>query len=136
MVYTHDIQYILNCAGKHKGIDIEFDGMFPHDETVTASTNRLSTHAINSGRALISELKLKYLNNLNFIHPHGQVQSGPRGGRGNGGKFDLCSDPDVWVNVGEWAARSLGLTCETTDSGYPNHTISELQSNPAYRQTI
>ncbi len=136
VVYTHDIQYILNCAGKRKGIDIEFAGRFSHDETISSGSERLSTEAILSGRALIRELKLKYLNNLNYIHPHGQVQSGARGGRGNGGKFDICSGPDVWVNVGEWAVNTLGLTCETTDSGYPNHTISELQSNPAYRQTV
>ncbi len=129
IVYTHDIQYVLNCAGGGKGIDIEFAGNF-------SMSNRLSVSAIRSGRALISQLKYKILNNLSFIHPHGQVQQGVHGGRGNGGKFDICSGPDVWVNVGQWAVENLQLTCETTDQGYPNHGISEVQTDSAYRQDI
>ena len=50
IVYTHDIEYILNCAGGSKGIDIEFAGKFDQD-------NRLSESAIKSGRVLIEQLK-------------------------------------------------------------------------------
>ena len=136
ITYTHDVQNILSVAGGGKGIDIELAGAFTHDTTITPGTRRLNPAAIRSGRELLTELKLKFLPNLRFIHPHGQVQRGSRGGPGNGGKYDSCSGPDVWVNVGEWAVANLGLTAASTDQGYPNHGISERQSNPDYRQEL
>lgn len=136
VTYTHDVEHILSVAGGRKGIDIEFAGTFPHRGAITSSTSRLSPDAIRAGRHLIEYLKVKYLRNLSHVHPHGQVQSGDRGGRGNGGKFDSCPGPDVWVNVGEWAVDHLGLISGSPEDGYPNHGISRRQSNPDYRQEL
>ena len=136
IVYTHDVRHPLNDAGGRKGIDIEFAGDFPHTVTITPGTTRLTFEAIGAGRRLVRYLA-SVIQPLYYIHPHGQVQRGPRGGRGNGGKFDSCPGPDVWVNVGEWAVEHLHLIADEVDnSHYPNHGISELQSNPAYRQNI
>jgi hypothetical protein len=135
IVYTHDIQHILSVAGGRRGIDIEFAGRFPHSPTISEDANRLSHAAIRAGRTLIAYLA-KTIPSISHIHPHGQIQRGSRGGRGNGGKYDSCPGPDVWVNLGEWAANLFGLSSASTESYYPNHGISPRQSNPAYRQDI
>lgn len=136
IVYTHDVQYVLNDAGGRRGVDIEFAGDFPNARRVRAGARRVTPSAIRAGRTLVAVLAKRYLSNLRFVHPHGQVQRGRRGGPGNGGKYDSCPGPDVWVNVGEWAVAELGLTAEETDAGYPNHGISRRQSNEAYRQDL
>ena len=135
IVYNHDVQYILNDAGGRKGIDIEFAGNFPHTETIGSGATRLTHNAIGAGRQLVRYLA-SCIRPLLYIHPHGQVQKGPRGGRGAGGKFDSCPGPDVWVNVGEWAVEHVHLIANEVDPYYPNHGISELQSNQAYRQNV
>jgi len=135
IIYTHDVQYTLNCAGGRKGIDIEFAGDFPNTETIAPGATRLTYEAIGAGRRLVRYLA-SVIRPMLHIHPHGQVQRGRRGGRGRGGKFDSCPGPDVWVNVGEWAVEHVHLIADEVDSYYPNHGISELQRNPAYRQNV
>lgn len=135
ILYTHDVQYVLNDAGGRKGIDIEFSGHFPHTRTIPPGALRLSRDAIRSGRRLVRYLA-STIQPLLYIHPHGQVQRGSRGGPGRGGKFDSCPGPDVWVNVGEWAVDHIHLIADEVDSYYPNHGISALQSNQAYRQNV
>ncbi len=152
--YTHDVEYILNDAGGRLGIDIEFAGRFGSD-TAPAAAGRLTKQAIRAGRKLVSALK-QAIPSITHIHPHGQVQTRDRQGRCGGpgsanvaDKLHSCSGPDVWVNVGEWAAMpgaalgrggpargGLNLVCDSTLPGYQNNTISARQRNLAYDQRV
>jgi hypothetical protein len=127
LVYTHDIGHILNDAGGRFGIDIEFEGDFGNDPE--PAEPRLGMAAIQAGRRLLLWLD-GYLPSLSHIHPHGQVQ------RGAGGKLHSCCGPDIWMNVGEWAVRRLGWTCDTPVGTYPNHGISPRQRNAAYDRQL
>lgn len=127
LVYTHDVEHILNDAGGRYGIDIEFEGDFGNDPE--PAEPRLGMAAIQAGRRLLLWLD-GYLPSLSHIHPHGQVQ------RGAGGKLHSCCGPDIWMNVGEWAVRRLGWTCNTPVGTYPNHGISPRQRNAAYDRQL
>ncbi len=132
--YTHDIEYVINSAGRRYGIDIEFAGRFTR-------TRRLSVAAIRSGRELLRVLTRR-LPEITHVHPHGQVQrrdaqglcGGATGNRCD--KHDTCPGPDVWVNVGEWAVRSLGLTADTTLPYYQNNGISDAQRDRSFDQDL
>ncbi len=142
--YTHDVEFIIASAGGRFGIDIEFAGRFPCTGTPpTEPSGRLSTRAIQAGRQLIRALT-EQIRSITNIHPHGQVQRYDRQGRCGGpesenlaDKWTSCPGPDIWVNVGEWAARNLRVQCDDPGSaGYQNNTISPAQSNEAYDQGI
>ena len=126
IIYTHDVEHILNSVSRRWGIDIEFEGKYGHEHI--PQSNRLRQTAIRSGHRLIFWLK-GYLPNIQYIHPHGQIQR-------SGGKRDSCSGPDIWINVGEWAVTNLNLTCDQTFARYPNRGISDAQRNSAYYQDI
>lgn len=132
--YTHDVEYRLNSISGSKGIDIEFAGRFNR-------TSRLSRAAITAGRGLIQALKTA-IPSISHIHPHGQLQRIDRQGQCGGetdnvcDKLHSCPGPDIWVNVGEWAGRRLGLTSATTVSGYQNNGISSRQSNSDFDQRV
>jgi hypothetical protein len=127
LVYTHDIEHILNDGGGRRGIDIEFEGHYGNDRT--PSDPRLSEAAIRAGRRLLLWLD-GFLPSLSHIHPHGQIQSG------SSSKLHSCCGPDVWMNVGEWAVSNLSWECNQPVSSYANHGISERQRNAAYDQGI
>lgn len=127
IVYTHDVEHILNDAGGRFGIDIEFEGDFGN--APEPAEPRLGMAAIEAGRRLLLWLD-GYLPSLSHIHPHGQVQ------RGAGGKLHSCCGPDIWMNIGEWAVRRLGWICDTPVASYPNHGISPRQRNTAYDRQI
>lgn len=130
IVYTRDVEYMLNDAGGREGIDIEFAGRFPNDLVPPSDpARRLDPKAIQAARMLLKELKQR-LPKLRWIHPHGQVQSGARG------KLHSCPGPDIWMNVGEWAVRHLALDCERPSAYYPNNGISDRQRNAAYDQHV
>ncbi len=127
IIYTHDVQFILNSVSGRHGVDIEFEGGYGNQTTPQGT--RLSRQAILSGQRLLRWLDA-YLPNLRYIHPHGQIQ-----GRGRG-KHDSCPGPDVWVNVGQWAVANLGLVSDRPHHSYPNHGISPAQTNPNYDQHV
>jgi N-acetylmuramoyl-L-alanine amidase len=129
--YLHDIEYIMNNAGGRRGIDIEFCGRY--GAAPVPSGARLSSASIAAGRKLV-RLLMESVPSIRHIHPHGQVQATPAShDREPGPKFHSCCGPDIWVNVGMWAAATLGLATDTTAAGYPNHGISPRQANVAYR---
>jgi len=127
LIYTHDIENVLNDGGGRRGIDIEFEGHYGNDRE--PSGPRLSEAAIRGGRRLLLWLD-GFLPGLSHIHPHGQIQSG------SSSKLHSCCGPDVWINVGEWAVRALEWECNTPVSTYTNHGISDRQRNRAYYQRI
>lgn len=127
ILYTHDVQYVLNSVSGRRGIDIEFEGRYGNQRAPESS--RLSAEAIRSGRRLLLWLQA-YLTSLAYIHPHGQLQSH------GSGKRDSCPGPDIWVNIGEWAVANLGLTADQTFPGYTNRGITPAQRNPRYDQGI
>jgi hypothetical protein len=157
IVYTHDVQYLINSAGGRFGIDIEFSGNFSSTPApvVTAPGRRprggvrftrLDPRAILAGRNLLRHLK-SVLPNLQYVHPHGQVQEphvrqitrdGITRTLTSIDKLNSCPGPDVWVNVGEWAVREVPLICEPPNpSCYRhNHGISRRQRDPDYDQHI
>jgi hypothetical protein len=130
--YTRDVQFILNDAGRRFGIDIEFLGNFPNDETPPPpeSDQRVTRAAIINTRQLLRHLKQpSVLPNLIHIHPHGLIRRG---------KFDVDPGPDIWVNVGEWAVRVLHMVADTT-AGYlrslrDSRGISPRLTNQSYRR--
>ena len=133
--YTHDVESLSRSAGWQTGIDIEFAGRF-------SLSNPLGTAAIRSGRALIGALKTA-IPSIGFIHPHGQIQhklmSGQTCGGTTGvrcGKLDSCPGPDVWINVGLWAARRWQLTFETPLPVYQNNGISAAQLDRRFDQEV
>ena len=133
VIYTHDVRYILNDAGGRNGIDIEFCGRFGNGQR--PNSERLSPEAIRRGRDLLWSLKMS-LGNLDYVHPHGQIQAPDR--RGRHGKLHSCPGPDIWVTVGEWAVRELRLTATPVNRGLYRHdwTVTDRQNNPAYDQGI
>jgi len=139
--YTHDVEFIIASAGGRLGIDIEFAGRFPCTPTPPRDARlRLTVQAIRSGRRLVQALR-RQISSITHIHPHGQVQrydrQGACGGPGSANladKWTSCPGPDVWVNVGQWAAGQ-GLICDTTPAGYQNNTIAPAQANSAYNQS-
>lgn len=133
--YTHDVEFLSRSAGGRAGIDIEFAGLF-------SLAHRLSTSAIRSGRELIRGLKVA-IPTIRYIHPHGQIQhklmSGQACGGSTGvrcGKLDSCPGPDVWVNIGEWAARRWALTTDPPLASYQNNGISAAQRDSRFDQHI
>ena len=127
ILYTHDVQYVLNSVSGRRGIDIEFEGRYGNQSAPESS--RLSAEAIRSGRRLLLWLQ-GYLTSLAYIHPHGQLQ------RVGSGKLNSCPGPDIWVNIGEWAVATLGLTADRPFPGYANRGITPAQRNPRYDQGI
>ncbi len=127
--YTHDVAFEMS-GGRRGTIDIEFAGSYDED-------TRLSDKAIDGGRDLVRALKWR-LPSVRHIHPHGQVQTHDRQGRCGGStgntpdKLNSCPGPDIWVNVGEWAVRELGLICDETATGLQNNGISPAQRNQDY----
>ncbi len=131
-IYLRDVGFVLNNAGGRFGIDIEFCGSFSN--TPLPRGRRLSEAAILCGRELLQDLA-RAIPSLRQIHPHGQIQAVPPGrDTGPGSKYDSCSGPEVWVNVGEWAVQSMGLVSDPPAAPYHNHGISPRQSNQAYRR--
>lgn len=130
--YTRDVQFILNDAGRRFGIDIEFLGNYPNSVSAPAleSGQRVSREAIVNTRHLLRYLKrADVLRNLNHIHPHGLIRRG---------KYDTDPGPDIWVNVGEWAVRTLHMVAVDT-AGYlrtlrDSRGISPRLTNEAYRR--
>jgi len=127
LLYTHDIEHVLNDGGGRRGIDIEFEGHYGNDRA--PSGPRLSEAAIRGGRRLLLWLD-GFLPSLSHIHPHGQIQGD------SSSKLHSCCGPDVWINVGEWAVRTLEWECNTPMAPYANRGISDRQRNPAYNQRI
>jgi hypothetical protein len=132
--YTHDVEFLSGSAGGQAGIDIEFAGRF--------SLNRLRPEAVRSGRALIGALK-SVIPAIGYIHPHGQIQRELMSGRACGGttgvrcgKLNSCPGPDVWVNIGEWAARRWGLVTDTPLPSYQNNGITAAQRDSQFDQHI
>lgn len=129
--YTHDIQFTLS-DNRYGTVEIEFAGKYN-------GTNRLPLAAIIAGRLLIRSL-VSQVPSIAYIHPHGQVQTRDRGGLCGGGtantcnKIGSCPGPDIWLNVGEWAANQLSLTCNTTHSRLQNNGISRRQTRSQYRR--
>jgi hypothetical protein len=133
-IYLRDVEYILSNAGGRRGIDIEFCGRFEHRRSPHGP--RLTRAAIECGRALV-RLLVEAIPTIRYIHPHGQVQHlSADSDRPHGVKWDSCSGPDIWVNVGEWAASSLGLSTTPAPRTYQDHGISPRQSNQAWRQDV
>jgi hypothetical protein len=131
-IYLRDVQFILSNAGGRRGIDIEFCGRFAHG--MVPSGPRLSADAIRAGRLLVRAL-VEQIPSIRHIHPHGQVQQvDAEDEDGIGSKYHSCSGPDIWVNVGAWAAESLGLSTTPAPGTYQDHGISALQANTAWRQ--
>lgn len=131
VIYTHDLGHILNDGGGRRGIDIEFTGDFSHERVPPAmgTPARAGPTQLLAGRRLITALK-EQIPSITHIHPHGQIQT-------NGtGKRDSCPGPDVWVNVGEWAVRELGLISEPPLRHRPPRPISRLMRNQAYLQQL
>ena len=126
IVYTHDIQYLIASAGGRHGIDIEFAGTFP-----PRGADRLRNNTIHNARLLVTGL-VRAIPTIRYIHPHGQIQTPDEDGLH--GKLDTCPGPDVWVNVGEWAVRELGLSCEPPNPAYYRHNwrISRVQRDRAF----
>jgi len=133
-VYLRDVQFILNNAGGRRGIDIEFCGTFSSRQVPEGA--RLSPGAIIGGRALVRAL-VEQMPTIRFIHPHGQVQTvAADSDRTHGSKYHSCSGPDIWVNVGMWAAETLGLSTTPLRGTYQDHGISSRQANLAYVQPV
>lgn len=133
-IYLRDVEFVMNNAGGRRGIDIEFCGRYGHGQE--PGGNRLPREAILAGRQLVTDL-VTAIPTIRHIHPHGQVQSTPASHDAEPGpKYHSCCGPDVWVNVGAWAASNLGLLTADTAPGYPNHGISAHQSNEAWRQEV
>ena len=132
VIYTHDVRYILNDAGGRNGIDIEFCGRFANSRS--PSGERLTAEAIRSGRNLLWSLNSN-LPALDYVHPHGQIQAPDSEGRHN--KLNSCPGPDIWVNVGEWAVRELGLSATVNRGLYRRDwTVTDRQNNPEYDQGV
>jgi hypothetical protein len=140
ILYTHDVEFILNSISGRSGIDIEFEGHYnvPPETTPPPShpwPPRLSPAAIQSGRRLLealNDLRSGAISNAQYlsiqsIHPHGQFNSRKR---------NSCPGPDIWTNVGEWAMRRFRWISGRALPGYANLGISEHQRNPAYDQRI
>jgi hypothetical protein len=140
ILYTHDIEFILNSISGRSGIDIEFEGHYNIRPDTTPSPShpwppRVSTAAIQSGRRLLealNDLRSGAVNSaqhlsIQSIHPHGQF---------NRGKRNTCPGPDIWMNVGEWATGRFHWISDRVLPGYTNLGISEHQRNPAYDQSI
>lgn len=126
IIYTHDIEHMLNSVSGRFGIDIEFEGGYGHSPVPEGT--RLSEASIIAGRRLLLWLNGS-LPSIQHIHPHGQLQS-------TGGKRDSCPGPDIWVNVGQWAVENLGFNCDEPHRYYSNRGISEAQSFSTYQQDV
>jgi len=134
--YTHDIEYLSRSAGGRFGIDIEFAGRF-------SSSRRLSATGVHAGRHLISALK-QQVPTITHIHPHGQIQhelmeTHQACGEDTGvrcGKLDSCPGPDIWINVGEWAATQFHLIAQTPLPNFQNNGISAAQRDRTFDQHI
>lgn len=133
--YTHDVDFLSRSAGGRFGIDIEFAGSFN-------TSRRLTSAAVQAGRNLVTALKTN-VTSITHIHPHGQIQhllmNGQACGASTGvrcGKLDSCPGPDVWINVGDWAARRFRLITETPLPNYQNNGISEAQRDREFDQRI
>ena len=129
--YLHDVEFIMANAGGRYGIDIELCGTYAHTPEPTGQ--RLSDAAIRAGRHLVRCLTTD-IPTIRHIHPHGQIGRSPaRRGDRPGPKFDSCSGPDIWINVGMWAVHALRLVADRPYQTYPNFGISPRQANEAYR---
>ena len=127
VIYTHDVEHVLNSVSGRHGVHIEFEDAYGHDQQPQGA--RLSVEAILAGRRLIAAL-IGALPCLQYIHPHGQIQ------QDSTAKLHSCCGPDIWVNVGAWAANHMSLICDNTSVERPNHGISPRQSNPAYDRQV
>ena len=144
VLYTHDVEVRVQSVGGFvgPGVDIEFACHLPHGRQPPSDpARRLTVAAIRAGRNLVSGLCLR-LRSIHYIHPHGQVQTALMDGQACGedtgvicGKLDSCPGPDIWVNVGTWAARELDLLT-TPIHPFQNNGISPLMGNTAYRQAV
>jgi hypothetical protein len=143
--YTHDVQFLIDSAGGRHGIDIEVAGRFPASPTPDP-TRRLPAASIRALRGLVAALQ-QQLPTLTHIHPHGQIQSvdtdggivRPCGGPGSANpasKLISCPGPDIWVNVGMWACRDLGLVSDNPLPPYRNNGIHPRLANLDYLQTV
>ena len=128
VVYTHDVQYILNDAGGAAGIDIEMVGDFSTADV--PPSERPTLEQLVSGRALVTRL-VQQITSIHFIHPHGQVEAPVDGALQ---KTNTCCGPDFWVNIGEWAVRRHSLVADEAPGYRHNHGISAAQRNQAYRR--
>jgi hypothetical protein len=138
--YTHDIEYLSRSAGGQFGVDIEFAGRF-------SAARRLSPAAVQAGRHLVSAL-VQQVPTITHIHPHGQIQHRLMGRDGQEGvacgadtgvrcgKIDSCPGPDIWINVGEWAATHHHLITDTPLPSFQNNGISDAQRNQTFNQHI
>jgi hypothetical protein len=127
IAYTHDVTHRLNSVSYHAGIDIEFEGRYPYDETPpTNPQQRITVAAIRAGLALVRALYEVF--HIECIATHGQIQENP-------GKINLCPGPDIWVNVGMRSARELPISTNSTavfgrDNGFG------MQENTAYKRVL
>ncbi len=135
--YTHDVERYSGSAGARLGIDIEFAGRFN-------SSHRLPRIAIERGRLLVQCL-VSLIPRIEYIHPHGQIQrqlmDGSLCGGDTGvrcGKLNSCPGPDIWVNIGMWAANPAGLNLQSDPPlpYYQNNGISRRQQDLSYDQHI
>jgi len=52
------------------------------------------------------------------------------------GKLDSCPGPDIWINVGEWAATQFHLIAQTPLPNFQNNGISAAQRDRTFDQHI
>jgi hypothetical protein len=132
ILHTHDLRYIISSGGGRHGVDIEFCGRWRSGSD--PSGMRMTPVSIRNGRALVSWLAM-VCPNLQFIHPHGQIQTPTSGGART--KAASCPGPDIWVNIGEWCTANFGLSSTVDRTLYRHGTeLPAAQTNPRWDQGI